>query len=465
MTNFYKANSYDQFWPEGYTYPNWITLPHTASYYKGISSWRQVIRDAMDEIRNIDPVFDFTQYADDGDIDMILIWAGSTESWADFYWPHMSSAYINRYGVRVRYYNAVNERHGDGSENTGIGVFCHEYGHMTGCPDLYDYDSFHVRTVGYYCIMANSIHQTNFCGFLKWRVYGWVTPEDIFSSGTKNVDALGLAAVSNPRLYRINIESPEEYLLIENRYNGADPDYENYSVRKSGLLISHIDENYPPADGLPFYTFYGVEAIVPGLDTSITTLQDYSGYYDEMVFSADEGYTRLEPAYPDVQLPGAYLSLTTGDDTENVIYRNTQGHTSSTDIYITDISTAQTTMSFTVTVPVASPSISGSVKAPDGVGIDSVTLDFSGGGGTTGTDVSGDYVHEVPSGWSGTVTLSKTGYVFDPSNRSYSNVTADQIDQDYVSSTSLLTGRVTNSLSEGIEYVWVVVIPFQTVHS
>jgi len=457
MTNYYKSNSYNTFWPDGYTYPNWITLPQTASWYKDNDSWRKIIIDAMDGIRTIDSSFDFTQYATSGDMDMILVWAGTYENWSDFYWPHQGAGYINRYGVRVKYYNAVNEKNSNGTENTAISVFCHEYGHMTGCPDLYDYSSFQLKPVGRYCIMGTSNYRTNFCGYLKWRVYEWVTPDEIFSNGTYSVDALGLASVSNPRLYKINIESPEEYLLLENRYNGADSNYENLGGRSSGLLITHIDENYPAAQGMPDYTFYGVEAIVPGLNPSITTLADYSNYYNQMVFSSGAGYTALGPASPDDQPAGAYLTLTTDDDTEHVIYRNTQGHSSSSGIDISEIGSSQQTMSFTVTVPSTSPAISGLVKTPADLGIIGVTLNFSAGGGSTTTDADGNYSQTVSSGWSGTVTPTKTGNIFDPSSKNYSNVTSSEVDQDYFAATSFLKGNVTNSVGTAVEDVWVMV--------
>jgi len=451
MTNYYKSNSYNTFWPDGYTYPNWITLPQTASWYKDSGSWKQIIIDAMDGIRTINSSFDFTQYATSGDMDMILVWAGRTMNWSEFYWPHRSTAYVNRYGVRVKNYNAVNEKNSDGSENTAISVFCHEYGHMTGSPDLYDYSSFQLTPIGYYCIMGTSNYKTNFCGYLKWRVYGWVTPEEVFSSETYSVDALGfVASVSNPRLYKINIESPDEYLLLENRNNGADSNYENLIGRSSGLLITHIDENYPAAQGMPDYAFYGVEAIVPGLDPLITTLEEYAAYYGEMVFGLDHGYTSLGPASPDDKAPGDYLTLTSGDDTEHVIYRNTQGHTSSSGIDISDIGSSGQTMSFTVTVSPTTPAISGLVKTPGDQGIAGVTMTFSDGGvSTTTTDAEGHYVKSVSSGWSGTVTPAKTGYIFDPSSRTYPSVTSSQIDQDYFASTSFVKGSVTNSIGAG----------------
>lgn len=85
MTNYYKSNSYDQFQPDGYTYSSWITLPQTATWYKNNDSWKKVIIDAMDGIRTVEPTFDFTQHATAGDMDMILVWAGTKENWQDFF--------------------------------------------------------------------------------------------------------------------------------------------------------------------------------------------------------------------------------------------------------------------------------------------------------------------------------------------------------------------------------------------
>jgi len=472
MTNYYKANSYNQFYPVGYTYPNWVTLPQTASWYKQNKSWRKVIEDAMDSIRIIDPSFDFTLYANSGYLDVILVWAGTRETWGTFYWPQMSSSSLNKYGVLVSYYNVVNERNSDGTENTDISTFCHEYGHMTGCPDLYDYDSF-TTPLGHYCIMGWSNRRTHFCGYLKWKVYEWVTPTEITASGAFDVDALGLASASKPRLYKVNIESPREYFLVENRFNGSDSNYENYSFRWSGLLISHIDENYLPAVGQPSYPFYGVEAVVPVLDPTITTLASYTAYYDNMVFSVDNGYTRLEPSYPDDRLPGAYLTLTYSDGIEHVIYRNTQGHTKSTEIHFINIGNLANTMNFSVTTltctvsgTVSVPSVSGSKgmpamptrvaaselqkrlpdsgsrnsrvmarygsfigKAAMATGLSGVVM--SGLPGNPSTDASGFYSAIVEYNWSGTVTPTKQYYAFTPSSRTYSSLTSDQLSQDY----------------------------------
>ena len=48
------------------------------------------------------------------------------------------------------------------------------------------------------------------------------------------------------------------------------------------------------------------------------------------------------------------------------------------------------------------------------------------------SDANGNYSIVVPTGWSGTVTPSKTSYTFSPTNRTYASVAADQTAQNYV---------------------------------
>jgi hypothetical protein len=56
-------------------------------------------------------------------------------------------------------------------------------------------------------------------------------------------------------------------------------------------------------------------------------------------------------------------------------------------------------------------------------------------GGSTTADAYGDYAFAVPSGWSGTITPSKSGYQFAPASQTYTNVTADVNNKNYVAGT------------------------------
>ena len=72
--------------------------------------------------------------------------------------------------------------------------------------------------------------------------------------------------------------------------------------------------------------------------------------------------------------------------------------------------------------------ISGYVRDPNSNGISGVTMS---GDSCSSTNSSGYYSCVVSYGWSGTITPSKSGYSFNPSSRSYSNVTSNQLNQNF----------------------------------
>ncbi|MBK7106813.1 MAG: T9SS type A sorting domain-containing protein [Ignavibacteriae bacterium] len=66
-------------------------------------------------------------------------------------------------------------------------------------------------------------------------------------------------------------------------------------------------------------------------------------------------------------------------------------------------------------------------------GVGEVTLSwFDVTSKTMTSNTDGSYTITIPYNWSGTVTPSKAGYTFVPTNRTYSNVTANQVNQNYV---------------------------------
>jgi hypothetical protein len=63
-------------------------------------------------------------------------------------------------------------------------------------------------------------------------------------------------------------------------------------------------------------------------------------------------------------------------------------------------------------------------------GVGGATISFTGGAPVT-ADGSGNYSITVPYNWTGTVTPSKTEYTFTPNHYDYTNVMANQINQNY----------------------------------
>jgi hypothetical protein len=83
-----------------------------------------------------------------------------------------------------------------------------------------------------------------------------------------------------------------------------------------------------------------------------------------------------------------------------------------------------------ITLMMILPGNTAPVNLSGNAGVAGARLVYSGGSTTAGG--TGDYSISVVPGWSGTVTPSKTGYLFSPYQRTYSNVTSNQTGQDYV---------------------------------
>ena len=86
--------------------------------------------------------------------------------------------------------------------------------------------------------------------------------------------------------------------------------------------------------------------------------------------------------------------------------------------------------------------ISGNVGAP-GVNLSYFNVTNR----TVMSDLNGAYSITVPSDWSGTVTPSRSYFTFDPTIRTYSNVTANQSAQDYTATSSDPIFNLVNQVS------------------
>jgi len=117
----------------------------------------------------------------------------------------------------------------------------------------------------------------------------------------------------------------------------------------------------------------------------------------------------------------------------------------------THVTTDQTNQNFTA----FQPKISGYVTDYNGIGVENVTVSADNGGGSDATDATGYYELRVPLGWSGTVTPSKTDWGFNPANQTYSNVSSDQVNQDYTAFQPKISGYVEDINGIGVEGVLV----------
>jgi len=255
LVEYYQEISYGAFTPAG-TVTVWITAPHDYLYYSdgsyGTGSHPNNSQGLLEDCVNyLDPGIDFSQFDNNGDgyaegIFLVHSGPGAEETGdPDDIWSHAWYYGVETDdGVSTGRYSVEPESHYDGSM-IAIGVFCHEYGHVLGMPDLYDTDG-SSEGIGVYCLMAggswgalpgNPERPTHMSAEMKRRL-GWLTPTLI----TGSLTGLEIPPVAtNPVCYRIDHPyNPDEYFLFENR---ARVGFDSLFRGDGGLAIWHVDHD------------------------------------------------------------------------------------------------------------------------------------------------------------------------------------------------------------------------------
>jgi immune inhibitor A len=235
-----------------------------------------------DALKLADPMVDFRNYAVDGKIpNLFVVIAGTGAEWSadpSIIWSHSGDLvesggpgpYIAD-GVEINEYAMMPELGGDLTGYAGVveppypptvGVFAHEYGHVLGLPDQYDY-GYESEGTGRFSLMAGGDWNRYPSDFIfygnspaqpdAWSKYrlGLVNPIEI--TGTTNV--VIPPAETDPVAYKMVVPGSggSEYFLFENRQNvGFDKGlmYRTYAADGSvasatpihGLAVYHVDD-------------------------------------------------------------------------------------------------------------------------------------------------------------------------------------------------------------------------------
>lgn len=202
-----------------------------------------LLRDALTQFCTSD---DLKRFDTDGDgfVDGIfLIHAGGGAEAAsdpvarkEMIWSHkwtLPTPFVNK-GVQVFAYSTEPE---DGR----VGVFCHEFGHVLGLPDLYD-TSYRSEGVGDWCLMGGGSwggggDKPVRMGCWCLSKLGWIKPTNVVGTKTLTLPTLAADPSACYRLWTGGAAS-KEYFLIENRQKtGMDA-----ALPGGGLALWHVDE-------------------------------------------------------------------------------------------------------------------------------------------------------------------------------------------------------------------------------
>ncbi|MEM9832434.1 MAG: M6 family metalloprotease domain-containing protein [Bacteroidota bacterium] len=258
--SYFQENSHGKFNPT-VDVVGWYQAKNNYDYYGekyGKGRARELVQEAVQAAKADD--VDFKKYNNDGDDDIdgvIIIHSGPGAEEGgdrDYIWSHRSTIsaelvdatdkllfakdYTIQPEVRTRYNSLV-----------GVGIFCHEFGHLLGLPDLYDTDASDDQHfgIGEWGLMGlggwlgREGHPAGMSAFSKEQL-GWAKVQDI----TDEVGSYQLpAANSNGAVYKITTPNSNEYFLLENRQKIGTDEY----LKGSGLAVWHINsertDRYP----------------------------------------------------------------------------------------------------------------------------------------------------------------------------------------------------------------------------
>ncbi len=244
-----------------------VHLTQNMKYY-GAGQSDYMSRFIPDVCQAMDESLDFSQYDADGDgiVDLVyVIYAGYSASVhgnsTDCIWPKTGRGNYGTYdGVTVRLYGVNNELNGTPATAesgghifmNGIGLFCHEFSHAMGLPDLYPtvassqvsnqgMEDFSIMDGGEYCYNFGYMP----VAYTAWEreAMGWFEIETL----TEPTTITNLASVeAGGKAYRIMNDADEtgnEYYILENIQRGGWNSYigSSYGGYSHGLMITHVN--------------------------------------------------------------------------------------------------------------------------------------------------------------------------------------------------------------------------------
>ena len=281
----------------------WVTVPHSEAWYAASrcflneeGEWEAGIpqsqnghpdnpdgagalgKDAVDALAAADPDFPWADYdvEDQGDLDgdgnflepdgiidhLVLVHAGEDKSGGGgaqgvyAIWAH-SSTIAGGYqipGTDLEVWNYIVQ-----PEDSGVGVFAHEYGHDLGLPDLYDTGSGGESQIDFWDLMSTGSHSgpifqslpTHMGLWDKW-VLGWADP--LILAPGKDARDVQLGQTSRtPRGTKdgIKIDLPTKVITLADPhsgdmmwYSGADQDWADVRLTRDIAVPNNADARF-----------------------------------------------------------------------------------------------------------------------------------------------------------------------------------------------------------------------------
>lgn len=239
MNDYYKELSYGTLKVEG-NFVGWFEVSKKRMDYSSGSGTsagekRALLTEALDLFTKKAGKDALSKY--DG---VFFLYAGSrvNTTRGSLYWPHRATV---TYGNRGLPYFIVQE---GGNSMNDISVFCHEFGHMLGLPDLYARpEQPGSEGVGQWCAMSNQIgggRPQHFCAWSK-EMLGWIKPT-VIDPAMRQKLILSPIEDDPTQCFKIKVRADgSEYFLLEVRKKAGWDE----RLPGEGLLIWRVVNGKP----------------------------------------------------------------------------------------------------------------------------------------------------------------------------------------------------------------------------
>ena len=223
-------------------------LPYSDENKKGYKDdserWereRELINGAVEFVKDKIPMNVDFDADKDGNVDgMFFVTTATSDQWDALLWPHKTGTDLQiNSKLKLEDYTIISDV---GNQRLSR-VMIHEYMHVLGFPDMYNYEgTFSIDEVGSWSIMSAGYTEPTI--YEKYKYGGWINNNQIVE--IRNDGEYSLGSSSNYEdnkimAYKIPIPGSDEYLMLE--YRAADA--KNYSEELGfpGLLVYRVNPN------------------------------------------------------------------------------------------------------------------------------------------------------------------------------------------------------------------------------